>query len=52
MPVRLALVQAAAPAHVTIRQGEHRLGLGQAVQGQLRLSQRPRLQDEFRLLAG
>jgi hypothetical protein len=49
-PVRIALVQVAAQAHVAVGEGEHRLGLRQAVQPQLRLPHAPRFDHEDRLL--
>src|SRR5260370_9299870 len=44
--VRLALVQVAPPAHVTVGQREHRLCLGQQIQVQVGLPKRPRLDRE------
>ena len=44
--MRLALVQVGPPAHVTVGQREHRLGLGQQVQVQVGFPEVPRLHRE------
>ena len=48
--VRLALVEVAAQPDVAVGQREHRLGLGQHVEVQLGLADRPRLDRERRVL--
>ncbi len=50
-PERLALVEVAAQADVPVGEREHRLGVGEAVEVQLGLAQRPGLGREHRALA-